>query len=531
MKRACILLLAVCIWLVCFAGISRAYEFAICGRPLTVFGYITQEVHYGLVRNKYDVQSGFNSFLTSAMLEIGYMPTDNLKFFTSGYFEADWAYEILGNGRNNQWDAKGFGDSRHHQYIRDDWNDWLREAHVTYTTPNFYLRIGKQIVQWGESNAQVTNRINPIDQRRGVTDVKLDNTILPTWLVRAEYNTKVDSTFLQDFGVQLIIDPAFKFRGNEIVSTGNDWQGIFAPGVKIDAGLPTFLSPDGSFYVGQTYNAIENPHDFDLNYMSFGLRIRAEMKGTIFHLMGYYGRDRDYVQKTTGSFFDGGGFGPSSNNYDGIPLYHTVGEAYYPYYKFIGFTATREVDQLKAGFLGGVAPVFRFESAYAFNTSYTSTDAAGSMPVVKTDELTTALAIDWKVKIDFLNPTTYFNIGPEFVFQREMDLTHGYTSTGTRIRPNSNRNAVGEVLQENNYSYSLSANTSYFHNKLFLLAAWSHSNTAKDDFYMFKTSYTPNGNWSYGLTSVFFSGKWATNGNETMRHKDKIIGSITYTFD
>ncbi len=123
MKGKVILSLAVCtaLFFIGFAETGSAYEWDICGRPVTITGYIQQEIHYGLVQHKYDTQSGLNSFLTTALLEIGYRPTDNLKLFASGYFEGDWAYEILGNGRNTQWDTKGFGDSRSHQYIRDDW--------------------------------------------------------------------------------------------------------------------------------------------------------------------------------------------------------------------------------------------------------------------------------------------------------------------------------------------------------------------------------------------------------------------------
>jgi hypothetical protein len=531
MKRTLMFFLAVCITVsIGLAQMSHAYETAICGRPLTLFGYITQEVDYGMnSRSHFETQSGLNSFLTTAMLEVGYMPTDNLKLFTSGYFEADWAYEILGGGRNNQWDAKGFSESRHHQYLRDDWNDWLREAHVTYTTPNFYLRVGKQIVQWGESNAQVTNRVNPIDQRRGPTDVKLDNSILPNWLVRAEYNTKVNSTFIQDFGLQFIIDPAFKFRGNAVVLPGTDWQGVFNPNVNLNIGLPPFLSPDGSVYVGQIYSDIEKPNDFDLKYWSYGLRMRAEVQGTIFHLMGYYGRDRDYVANGPGAFID---FAP---NPSGRPILHPVTEGYYPYYKFVGLTATRELVPLKVDFLGGVAPVARFESAYSFNTTHSTNDGSvNGQQFVKTDEMTLALALDWKVKIDWLNSKSYITINPEFVFQREMNFNHGYyeSSPGTYSRVTmNNRGTIGDGLQENNYQYSLLLMTSYFHNKLSPIFAWGHNNTSKSDFLMGKLSFAPNQNWTYNMQYFFFQGTRDNDGNNPMRNHDKILGSITYTFD
>ncbi len=196
-------------------------------------GYITQEVDFGLVQNKYDTQSGFNSFLTSAMLEVSYMPTDETKLFASGSFQADWAYEIFGSGRNKQWEKKGFADSRSHQYIYDNGNDLLHEAHFTWSGEHFYLRVGKQIVQWGETDVwRLTNLINPIDTRRGVADVKFETTIVPIWMVRAEYNTKKVS-FANELGFQFIFDPAFQYRGNLTVEPGNDYQGVFSPNVYL----------------------------------------------------------------------------------------------------------------------------------------------------------------------------------------------------------------------------------------------------------------------------------------------------------
>ncbi len=532
MRNRWIFALAVCVSLAlpCFTGTVYAYEASVCGKPLTIQGYIQQEIHYGLVRDKYDVQSGLNSFLTTALLEIGYKPTNDLKLFASGYFEGDWAYEILGNSRNNQWDKKDFGGSRHHQYIRDDWNDWLHEAHVTWANEGFYLRVGKQIVQWGETDGQrLANLINPIDQRRGLTDVKFDTTVLPIWMLRAEYNTKVDTRFLTDFGVQFILDPAFKFRGNEITVLGNDEQGIFAPGVNGPT-IP-FLFPNGS-YIGKAYTDIEKPHDFDPTYFSYGLKFRGVLSdGTIVNILGFYGRDRDYAAATSGA---GAVF--SFNNWDYKGILSPVQSGYYPYYKFVGLTLAKEVPQLAFQVLSNIAPVFRLESTYAFNTTYGTNEAVdASKQFVKTDELAVALTMDYKVRVRWLNPTVGITINPQVFFQREMNFNHGFATGATPFNPTriemSQRGSIAGALHENNYKYSLLLMTQYLNTKLTPMAMWIRDVQNATDMYLFKLTYARDSNWTYGLSGVFFSGKYAGNGMEVMRHKDKVWATVSYSFN
>ncbi len=520
MKRKLIFSLAVCIALffTSFAGMSSAYEWDVCGRPLTVMGYIQQEIHYGLVQGKYDTQSGLNSFLTTALLEIGYKPTDNLKLFASGYFEGDWAYEILGNGRNNQWDAKGFGGSRHHQYIRDDWNDWLHEAHITYTTDNVFFRIGKQIVQWGETDVwRLTNLINPIDQRRGVSDVKFETSIIPIWMVRAEYNSKVESKFLSEFGVQFILDPAFKFRGNEIVYPGNDWQGVFSPNITIP----------GLGYVGSQYNDEEKPNDFDTEYFSYGLKLRGVLSdGTILQLLGFYGRDRDYVNRPLGAVVDFGEPMYSGNNFDHKFILHPVNSSHYYFYKFVGFTMAHEFQKLTVSALGGVAPILRFESMYAFNSVHEALSGVGGTGLgytLKTDELSMAASIDWKVKIDWLNRAAYITISPQYFFQREMDWPHNGLALQDKLTQDT-------PMYQNNYKYSLLLMTSYFHNKLTPMVVWAHNQTQKDNMFLAKLSWQQNEHWTYGLSGLVFDGAKADRGNGYMKNKDKIWATITYSF-
>ncbi len=531
MRRKWLLCLAVCMSmsLAGFGGTAQAYKVDVCGRPLTIQGYIQQEIDYGLVKHKYETQSGFNSFLTTAMLEMGYMPTDNTKLYASGYFEGDWAYELLGNGRNVQWDRKGFGDSRHHNYIHDDFDDLLHEAHFTWSGEEFYLRVGKQIVQWGETDGQrLANLVNPIDQRRGVTDVKFDTTILPIWMIRAEYNAKLNNPFFLDFGVQFIIDPAFRYRGNEIGGTANNVCGVNAAGVNAGPSLT----------VGEMYSDIEKPRDFDFNYFTYGLKLKGTLPdGTVVSLLGYYGRDRDYAYAATSPFFF-----VTANNWDRTKgVLNTVKKGYYPYYKFVGLTIAKEVPQLAFSALSNIAPIFRLESTYAFNTKYGTSELLDeSKQYAKTDELAVALTMDYKVRVPWLNPNVGITVNPQFFFQREMNFYHGYGVTGfdpvtyapviSRLSLNP-RLSIYEPLNENSYKFSILLTTFYMHGKLQPMFMWIRDVSNAGDMYLAKLTYTRNQNWSYGLSGVLFQGKYPGQGMEPARNKDKIWATVTYSFN
>ena len=55
------------------------------------------------------------------------------------------------------------------------------------------------------------DQINPIDQRRGFTDVEFENTIIPIWLIKGEYYPKMNLGWLQDLGFELTMNPNVTF--------------------------------------------------------------------------------------------------------------------------------------------------------------------------------------------------------------------------------------------------------------------------------------------------------------------------------
>lgn len=493
-----------------FVSMSSAVDIDVGGRyPLQLSGYISQSVTYGLEDGYYDNQHGFNSFITQALVEASYQPSNKMRLFLSGNLNMDQAYTILDG--DSEWEAKGFDKSDDHQHIYDDSQDLLKEAHVSWASGDFFFRIGKQVVQWGETDGlRLTNLINPVDQRRGPSDVRFESTIIPIWMLRAEYNTAVDSTAIQNFGVQFIFDPAADFRGNEVMTPGNEYQGVWSPYVEA-----------GPFaYIGSLDYTVEEPDSFDSDYFSYGLRLTAETHGANIALMGFLGKDRDYAALPAPPFIYPD---PLANDYDGKMILHPVGVGKYYDFTFVGLTFSREVGFLKANFLGGVAPVIRMETLYAFDTTYSATDGMFFNELWETDEFRSMVGFDWKFKCNPLNPRAFFMLSGQYFYQKIMD----YPDAPVTL---NQRGSVPGPLEEDNNKVTLLLNTNYLHNKLQPNIFWAHDITNDSDFVKIWLNYEYTHNWIFSLGSLFMSGDEVGNGDEPLDHKDQVYGTITYRF-
>ncbi len=502
-----------------FVSTSSAVDIDMGGRyPLQLSGYISQSATYGLEDSYYDNKTGFNSFITTALVEASYQPSNNMRLFLSGNLNMDQAYPILDG--DSEWETKGFDKSDDHQYFYDDWQDLLKEAHLSWASGDFFFRIGKQVVQWGETDGlRLTNLINPVDLRRGIADVRFESTIIPIWMLRAEYNTAVDSTAIQNFGVQFIFDPALNWRGNELMTPGNDYQGPWSPNVELTLAFPPLFIPFPA-YVGSLNSNIEEPDDFDSDYFSYGLRLTAETHGANIALMGFVGKDRDYAAvsdfaTTTIDF--------SSNAYDGIAILHPGEVGKYHDFTFVGLTFSREVGFLKSNFLGGVAPVLRVESLYAFDTTYSATDGMFFNDFWETDEFRSMVGFDWKFKCSPLNPRAFFMLSGQYFYQKIMD----YPDAPVTL---NQRGSVAGPLEEDNEKVTLLLNTSYLHNKLQPNIFWAHDLTNDSDFVKIWLNYEYTHNWIFSIGSLFMSGDEVGHGDEPLDHKDQVYGTITYKF-
>ncbi len=527
-------------WLVGQAG---AIETTLGGKPFTINGYLKQSTTYGLGGSQIESKQGFNSFVTEGLLEMRYEHSQNLKFFVSGKGNVDWAYPLLAG--NSEWKDKQFDQAYSKLFVFDDWQDILSEAHVTFAKDNWFFRFGKQVVVWGEADGlRLMDQINPIDQRRGVANVNFENVVIPIWLLRAEYRQPTLPSWLQDLNYQFVFNPNFGYRGNEGPSPGGpDTNGIwymdkpgglmryvnFPPGGPVGwvpsgvvPGLPppfqAAAGPDTRSIIGSFDSNIDKPAAFNSDGFKYSGKITATVADTRITFNGYYGRANDFVFAA-----NRGNPRMEVSPFDGSVIIHAPAEIYYPLFKFVGATATRDLSFLRSEALGGVSPVLRFESIYAFNSTFGKAprDPYQAPATFEThDELRWLVGIDWKVKIPVLNEKAYFTISPQIYNRRIMNFKDdGILVTGE-----------DPYIRENTWISTLNLMTSYMHNKLqpsfFVMRDWSNKAWLMKP----ELAYEYNDTWKYALGAIIIEGDKEGEGLWCLRHKDQIYASAIYRF-
>ena len=485
---------------------AKAVKFDVAGKPMEITGYVNQGIAYGLKSDKFDTMDNINSMVFQALLEVGYQFNNELKFFGSGNLNIDWMYAADGFD-SSDWKDKKFDESDDLEVL-DEFGDILKEFHVTWTPGDFYIRVGKQIVSWGEMDAfRIMDQINPVDQRRGVSDVEFESTIIPIWLLNASYFMPVDSSWLEDLEFQFVFNPNADFRGNEGLFAGNDASGVW--GANVEAGP--------NIYLGSFISDIEEPDEWDTDGFEYGIRLRAMIKGSLLSLHYFYGIDNDAVIRLNGAPV------PEISDWDRSLILHLPVAGYYPRFKMAGLTFTKDFENLYIDALGGVAPTLRLETFYSFNKTFSVAPDAVGLPLDfdKFDELRWGVGIDWKVKINWLNPRANIMISPQFFQRRIQD----YPDAATLVE-----GADGHNVWETMNSHSLILQTSYFHNKLTPTAVWIHEHTNKANFLKFQLLYEHSHVWNYTLGVLSFQGYFPGNSYHAFRNKDQIYFTISYRF-
>lgn len=506
-KRLMALGAIVCLIAVLTAQSAAALEpMMLGGKPLYVMGYINQSVGYGIGNDEYDTKQEWQSFRYDLLLEADYRPTSDIKIFVAGMLSGDWAYDVLSD--DSEWQDKGFNASRDELSHDTDFRDLLQEAHITWNPGNFSVRLGKQIVVWGETDGfRLMDQINPIDQRRGITDVEFESTILPIWLAKFEYYLQPDSGWLQDLGFEFIFNPNADFESDREIVFGNDAVGIWAPDVEVP------LSETMVAHLGSFDTTLEDPDEWDSDYYEYGFRIKAVINDSFLTLNYFYGIDNVPVLLAAPAA-PGVGMSP----FDDKLIIHPLYTGKYARFRILGATYTRDFEDINISALGGVGPVLRVEAFYGFDNTF-----AGPTAYEEHDEFRYAVGIDWKIKVNWLNPRAYFTISPQFYHRRVMDYPSGYEL---------NQNASTTPVREDTYQTSFMVITTYFHNKLEPSFFWLNNWTTEEEgrFYRFQLKYEYSHRWNYTLGAIFINGNVLQNGFEPIEDKDHLYLTASFKF-
>jgi hypothetical protein len=493
--RERIFMLGVGLAMVLMVSSAMAKEIILLDRPLNLLGYATQGASFGM-HNSYDTEAGLQSALMNVFIEGDYKIMDRLKFYGAGMLTVDWAYQL--NSSRDSWEEKGFPKS--HDRFNVDSKDWqvLKEAHLTWTPGDFMIRAGKQIVVWGETDGfRLMDQINPLDQRRGFADVEFESTLIPIWLLRANYSPKLQSDWLLDLGFEFTFNPNAEFIPNQDIVPGNDMGGVWAPNVLISGPFPR-----GEAHLGSLISNIHQPNLWSREGFEYAFRIKANILDTLVTLNYFYGLDNSPVTRSAAH--------PPAIGFasDGRLLIHPVVEGKYPLFRFVGASFSKDITPLKVTFLGGVSPVVRFESFYAFK----NTLASNLNTFYKSDEFRWAIGFDWKVKIPILNARSYITVSPQFYQRRIIDYpAYGLSS-----------------LEQNSYYTTLMIKTAYLNAKLAPSFFWMRDITNQADFFKVEVLYDYTSNWRFTAGTLFLDGSKKGKGFEVFDQKDQVYFKITY---
>ncbi|HBB18520.1 MAG TPA: hypothetical protein DCZ97_16555 [Syntrophus sp. (in: bacteria)] len=493
---------------------SGAADLSLWGKPVSLMGYVDQGVSTNIGKGKsFDNKDGLNSAVFSTLLEGDYRPGQDLKVYVAGKFTADWIYPLLAG--NQEWKDKEFDKSRDELYVDTGWDKMLHEAYVTWSPGNFFLRVGKQIVGWGETDGfRLMDQINPVDQRRGLGDVEFENTIIPIWLVRADYHLQPQSRWLQDIAFETVFNPNARFQPDRPIDLGNDVSGVWAPDV-----VPF---PGGQ--LGSSRYDNKAPGDWERGGMEFGARVKGVVSDMIISLNYFNGLSNAAQLKLAGA--------PDVTVApDGTPVLHLPLEQRYPRYQMVGATFTSDFPSMSSSMLGGVAPVLRLEAERVFNNTMGVEGGFSGPPFeryIKKDEIRYVVGVDWKVKADFLNPKAYFFLSGQFYHRKILDFEKDQTPAEIAAKMDL-KDFLGNV-KEDNYITTLLINTTYLHNKLTPQFFWLRDMTLNGNMFKPQITYDYSDKWHYTVGALFLDGKTSQKGFEPLKRKDQLFATVKYRF-
>ena len=481
-----------------------AEQFLLGGKPLNLYGYITQDVSFSLKNDgHFDNEGDLRSALFNFFVEGDYAITNNLKFYLSSMLTVDWVYELKHG--DNSWNKKEFNKSRDELFVDDEFWQVLKEAHFTWTPGDFLFRVGKQIMVWGETDGfRLMDQINPLDQRRGFADVEFESTIIPIWLLRMEYYPSIRTDWMQDLGLEFTFNPNADFIPNQNIRLGNDKAGIWAPYIRTP-----FIG--GPAYVGSAVKDIKEPTEFHPEGFEYAFRIKTIIREAIITVNCFYGRDNDpaFVMAAKSPRI-------TVSPHDGRSIIHPFYEGRYPLLRFVGGTFTRDISPLKSSRLGGVAPVLRIEALYAFDSTFATTED----DFKKTDELRWAVGIDWKLRIPVLNPKRTFLVSTQFYHRHFRDNPSGYDYINSATGSNFEHPDV--------YQATLMIDTAYFLEKLKPSFFWMRDITDRGNFFRFQTIYEYSNEWAFTVGAIFLGGDRHARGFQPLKHKDYLYLKVAY---
>jgi len=474
------------------------------GKALGLQGFISQTLQFSTKGDHYDTEQDLNATLTNLFLEADYKLSPDWKLYGATMLSVDWIYQIKHD--DHSWERKQFDRSKDDLNVDDEWWQLLKELHVTWNPGNFFLRVGKQRVGWGEMEVfAVNDLINPTDQTRGFSEIELETLFVPIPLIRADYDFGATLGPVSDINLQFLFNPNPDFIGNQGTFFGNDEAGIWAIGY-VERLLPIPWIP--GLRIGRQDVNLDVPSDWSEDAFEYGLKLSSIIgSNTLFSVMAFYGR----ANLAPTSLF--AGLAPDSfrvRDDDGNFVVNLRDAGFYPRQKFVGFALASQLP-VKITSLGGVEPVVRLEGSYQLDNVYFDFT---SFDFVETDQFVLGFNTDYKIRVPWQRQFLYF------FFETQYNNLLDYESRWD-LSP-------GSVYRDKFWSYYAWVSTGYFRAQLEPVITWYALDNANVQLWTPGINYYYSDTWKFALKANFFTGPdirvWG------LHNKSNVVFKVTYQF-
>ena len=335
--------------------------------------------------NDYKVFNARSSLKLEVMWHAYDGPDYSLNFYSVWKQFYDGAHDIDSRFKNQM--KRGSGGTRNgidQINYYNDFKDVSRELYLEFNAPIFQVRLGKQIVSWGETGFErMVDNINPVDLRGNLNPAYPDFAEIKRglWMARL-FLTPEDQ--VMDMSYELLIIPDFEPTRNWPAGYFYVWDPTFA-------GVP----PSPVTYADQLFKAYyrDAPSD-DWKKPEIGIRVRGFLAGWDWTLSYFHHRADDPVFKDNalGTALTGAVLGTRVKN-----VYR------YPWYDTFGFTVNKPVDItipiIPGTTLAMSGNIFRLEALYERDKPVTRfLDPTGfASRITKLDRY--AVCLGWSTKI------------------------------------------------------------------------------------------------------------------------------------
>lgn len=280
----------------------------------------------------------------------------------------------------------------------NQFKDICREMYAEFNGPMFQVRLGKQIVSWGETGFErMVDNINPVDLRGNLNPAYPDFAELKQglWMGRFFF-TPPDQ--IMDMTYELLLIPDFEPNVNFPVGYHNTHPRAFN---SFNNGFEMFEA------------AYRDAPDDSWHKMEYGFRVRGFLAGFDWTLSYFHHRTDDYVLGPNKALKQG--LGPLLGNTAlgrGLGVYPLKDIYEYPWMSTTGFTLNKPVDVripiIPGTNLAMTGNIVRLEATWEHNKPALEALALEGLKSRITKQNRYAFCLGWDTKIYMPVITPYF---------------------------------------------------------------------------------------------------------------------------